>query len=297
MTRTACVIGLGAVGWGAAASLLRAGITTRGCDVRPEALERLREAGGVPAATPAEAATGAEALFVVVVNTEQTEAVLFGPDGAAGALAPGAVVLLNATMAPGRTEAIAGRLAGMGLLVLDAPTSGGAARAAAGQMTIMASGAPDAFAAAEPFLSAVATTVYRLGDAPGAGSRMKTVNQLLAGVHIAAAAEAMAFAVRAGLDPAVVHEVITHSAGNSWMFGDRVPRMMEADPASRSAVAIFVKDLGIVRDAAAAVGAEVPVAAAALARFRAAAEAGLAAADDSAVVRTYPGGAAVAKRA
>ncbi|WP_426959295.1 L-threonate dehydrogenase [Muricoccus radiodurans] len=296
MAGTACVIGLGAMGWGAAASLLRAGIALRGVDLREEVLDRLTAAGGTAARSPEEGARGADALFVFVVNADQTEAVLFGPDGAASALTPGAVVLLCATMSPARTEAIAGRLSGMGLLPLDAPVSGGAARAERGEMTVMASGAPDAFARADPFLKAVATKVYRLGDAPGAGSRVKMVNQLLAGVHIAAAAEAMALGARAGIDPVVLYEVITNSAGASWMFGDRVPRMMESDPAPRSAVAIFVKDLGIVREAAAALGAEAPMAEAALARFRQAAGAGLGGADDSAVVRTYPGGEAVARK-
>ena len=146
---------------------------------------------------------------------------------------------------------------------LDAPTSGGPARAAEGAVTLLASGREDAMQRAEPIFEAFASKVYRLGDQPGAGSAFKMINQLLAGVHIAAACEAIAFARKLGLDLPKVYEVITASAGNSWMFENRVPHILDNDYAPKSAVAIFTKDLGIVSDMARAAAFPTPVAASA----------------------------------
>ena len=160
-------IGLGAMGSGMAASLCRAGFAVRGYDVREAALARLVEQGGARAATPAEAAQGAKLLFVMVVNDAQVEAVLFGEHGAAAALAEGATVVLSSTVPAGFVREVGARLAERGLHLLDAPVSGGAVAAEAGELTIMASGPPAAFAAADPALEACARTVYRLGDAPG----------------------------------------------------------------------------------------------------------------------------------
>jgi 3-hydroxyisobutyrate dehydrogenase len=192
-----------------------------------------------------------------------------------------------ATVPPAFAEGLAGELGARGLLMLDAPVSGGAAKAATGEMTVMASGAPEAFEKAGPFLEAVAVKIYRLGDAPGQGSRVKMINQLLAGVHIAAAAEAMAMGMRAGVDPEVLYEVISNSAGSSWMFQNRVPHILEGDYSPRSAVDIFVKDLGIVLDAGRALGFPLPIAAAAHGRFAEASAAGLGREDDAAVVKVY----------
>ena len=173
--------------------------------------------------------------------------------------------------------------------MLDGPVSGGAAKAASGEMTIMASGTAEVFAKCESVFKAIATKVYRLGDAPGAGSRIKMINQLLAGVHIAAAAEAMALGIKAGADPEVLYEVICNSAGGSWMFQNRVPHILAGDYAPLSAVNIFVKDLGIVLDAARKSAFPLPLTATAHQMFLMAAAAGLGAEDDSAVVKIYPG--------
>lgn len=285
--RAACVVGLGSMGFGAAASLVRAGFETRGVDLRPEVVQRFVEAGGIGAASPAEGACGADVVFTFVVNAEQTRAALLGPDGACETLAPGSVVVACATVPPAFAEDLAGELGGREILMLDAPVSGGAAKAAAGEMTVMASGPPAAFERARPFLDAVAAKVYRLGDAPGQGSRVKMINQLLAGVHIAASAEAMALGMKAGVDPGVLYEVISNSAGSSWMFQNRVPHILDGDYTPRSAVDIFVKDLGIVLDTGRALAFPLPVASAAHARFAEAAARGLGREDDAAVVKVY----------
>jgi 3-hydroxyisobutyrate dehydrogenase-like beta-hydroxyacid dehydrogenase len=283
------VIGLGSMGLGMARSLVRAGHEVHGCDVRPEPLAALKEAGGVPAASPAELGAKVEAVVAVVVNAAQTDQVLFGEGGAARALPKGAVVLTSATVAPEYAAAVGERLTALGLLHLDAPISGGAAKAAKGELSVMASGSPAAFERARPVLAAIAAKVHHLGDRSGQGSQVKMVNQLLAGVHIAAAAEAMALCLRAGADPQAVYDVICGSAGGSWMFQNRVPHILAGDYTPLSAVSIFVKDLGIVLDTARGLSLPLPLAATAHQMFLQAAGAGHAAEDDAAVVKIFPG--------
>ncbi len=287
MAGKAAVIGLGSMGSGMAASLIRAGFEVAGCDVSPDAVGRLEAAGGRGAATPAEAASGADVAIGVVVNAAQTDAILFGPGGVAETLPAGAVFVSCATMDPEVARGLAARFEATGRHYLDAPMSGGAARAAEGALTFLASGTPAAFAGARPALDAMAGTLYELGDAAGQGAAFKMINQLLAGVHIAAACEAMAFAARQGLDLRRVYEVITASAGNSWMFENRVPHVLDADYAPRSAVDIFVKDLGIVQDMARAAKFPVPVAAAALQMFLMASGSGMGRDDDASLARIY----------
>lgn len=283
------VIGLGAMGLGVARSLLRAGFRTHACDVRAEVLAAFAAEGGIACATPAQLGAACEVVLTLVVNAEQTEAVLLGDQGAAGAMRPGSVVIASATVAPEIAVTLAARLAAKGIGMIDAPVSGGAAKAASGQMTVMAAGSPEHFAKADEVFKAIAQKVYRLGDAPGAGSRVKMINQLLAGVHIAAAAEAMALGLRAGADPAVLYEVISNSAGSSWMFQNRVPHILAGDYTPLSAVNIFVKDLGIVLDTAKKSAFPLPLTATAHQMFLAAAAAGRGGEDDSAVIKNFPG--------
>jgi 3-hydroxyisobutyrate dehydrogenase len=283
----AAVIGLGSMGLGMARSLLRAGFTVRGCDISDAPRAALQAAGGEFVGSPAAAAADADCVVAVVVNGAQTEAVLFGENGCADAMQDGAVFVSSATMAPDVARRLAGRLEAMGRHYLDAPMSGGAARADEGALTMLASGTQAAFERARPALSAMTTTLYELGDAAGQGAAFKMVNQLLAGVHIAAACEAIAFAERQGLDLQRVYEVITKSAGNSWMFENRVPHVLDGDYAPRSAIEIFTKDLGIVLDMARDARFPVPVAGAALQMFLMTAAAGMGRDDDSSVARLY----------
>ncbi len=281
------VIGLGSMGMGAALSALRKGVAVIGLDTRTEARERFTTEGGRATASLAEIGACCDAVVVLVVNAAQTEAVLFGDDGLAETIKPGAVVICSATVDPSLPPVWAERLQGRDIHLIDAPVSGGAVKAAAGQMTVMASGSPAAFAAAGALLDAIAGKVYRLGDAPGVGSTVKMVNQHLAGVHIAAACEAMALGMRAGADPRALYDVICHSAGMSWMFQNRVPHILEGDYTPLSSVNIFVKDLGIVLDAARKLQFPLPLAAAAHQLYLAAAAAGHGAEDDSAVIKFY----------
>lgn len=283
------VIGLGAMGMGIAQSLLRSGFEVHACDVRHETVQALADKGAHAAQSPAALAAQVQALLIVVVNAQQTEAVLFGEQGAASALAPGSVVIACATVAPEFAEALGTRLAGMGLRFIDAPISGGAAKAAAGEMSVMAAGAPGAFDACAGIFDAICAKLYRLGEQPGQGSKVKMINQLLAGVHIAAAAEAMALGLRAGCDPEALYEVISNSAGSSWMFQNRVPHILKGDYTPLSAVNIFVKDLGIVLDYAKKSVFPLPLSATAHQMFMQASAAGFGGEDDSAVIKTFPG--------
>ena len=282
------MIGLGAMGMGIAQSLLRAGFEVHACDVRPETVQKLVKLGARAAASPAALAAQVQALLIVVVNAQQTEAVLFGEQGAASALAPGSVVIACATVAPEFAEALGARLATLGLRFIDAPISGGAAKAAAGEMSVMAAGAPDAFDVCAGVFDAICAKLYRLGEQPGQGSKVKMINQLLAGVHIAAA-EAMALGLRAGCDPDALYEVISNSAGSSWMFQNRVPHILKGDYTPLSAVNIFVKDLGIVLDYAKKSVFPLPLSATAHQMFMQASAAGFGGEDDSAVIKLFPG--------
>jgi len=283
------VVGLGSMGLGAALSALRRGVPTWGCDPRDEVRERLAGAGAQPAATPAALAPHCDAVLVLVVNAAQTEEVLFGADGLAPHLRRGTVVICSATVDPSLPPAWEARLAERGLWLIDGPVSGGPKKAAEGQMTMMASGRPEAFEAAGTLLDAIAGKVWRLGDAAGIGSTVKMVNQHLAGVHIAAACEAMALGLRAGADPRQLYDVICGSAGMSWMFENRVPHILAGDYRPLSAVNIFVKDLGIVLDASRKLTMPMPLASAAHQMYLLAAAKGLGSEDDSAVIKIFPG--------
>jgi L-threonate 2-dehydrogenase len=257
--------------------------------VRPGVADAFAAEGGVARASPAELAKTCDVIVSVVINAAQTESVLFGEAGCAAAMRPGSVFVMCSTVDPAWSGALETRLAERGILYLDAPISGGAAKAQAGQITMMTSGAPEAYEKCDAMLHAMAAKVYRLGDRAGAGSKVKVINQLLAGVHIAAAAEAMALGLREGVDPAALYEVITHSAGNSWMFENRMAHVLAGDYTPLSAVDIFVKDLGIVLDLARASKFPLPLSSTAHQMFMQASSAGFAKEDDSAVIKIFPG--------
>ena len=279
------IVGLGSMGYGMAASLLRAGHAVCGSDVNPDAVQRLQAAGAT--ADLADAAAGLEALVVVVLNAAQVEAVLFGAEGLAPKLPKGAVVICCVTVAPDFARAMAARCGALGLLYLDAPISGGSVKAAAGKLSVMASGTPEAFVAARPVLQATAEKVFELGDGAGMGSAMKAVNQMLAGVHIAAMAEAVTFGMTQGISPATFLSVIPDCAGTSWMLENRAPHVVAGDYTPHSAVDIWPKDLGIVLDAARASKFSAPLTAAALQQFVAASGMGFGRQDDAAVAKVY----------
>ncbi len=284
--KTIGFIGLGAIGTPMAKNLAKAGFEVRGYDVRAEAVSRLTDAGGKPAASAAEAADGADLLILMVVNAAQAEQVLFG-DGAAAALPADGIVALMSTCPPGSVADLAARVEALGRGFVDAPVSGGVAGAKTATLSIMAAAPAGLVDRVRPAFAALGDKIFHVGERPGQGAAVKTVNQLLCGVHIAAAAEALALAARIGVDPAVALPILSGSSAASWMLNDRGPRMLEADPDLTSAIDIFVKDLGIVMEAGREAKSPLPLAAAAHQLFLATSGRGEGSADDSQVIRTY----------
>ncbi|WP_320775987.1 NAD(P)-dependent oxidoreductase [Streptomyces sp. CRN 30] len=287
LPRTA-VIGLGAMGL-PMATHLAAHLPVTAFDISEERLAQLVTAGGTAASTPAEAAREADVVLLAVRDQAQVEAALFGTDGVADTLRPGAAVVLTSTVGPAAARATAARLAEQGVRTVDAPVSGGPVRAGAGDLLIVVGADDEALLQARPVLDLLASTLTVVGANPGDGQSLKAINQLLAGVHIAAAAEALALARGLGLDPATVVESLRHGAAGSFMFSDRGPRMVEtyerdAAPEVKSRLDIFVKDMGIVTGIARDAHVPVPLASAAQQLYLLGEAAGLAAQDDSSVV-------------
>lgn len=286
MSTTVGFVGLGAMGLPMAINLVRRQFRVRGFDMRPQAGEALAAEGGTAATSAADAARGAEVLVLMVVNAAQAESVLFD-SGACEALAAGATVVLMATCPPATVAALAQRVAATGRVLVDAPVSGGVVGATKATLTIMVGTPTAVLEKVRPVLDALGDKVFHVGQEPGQGATVKTVNQLLCGIHIAAAAEGLALAEKAGVDPALALKILQGSAAGSWMLNDRGPRMLEEEPRVTSAVDIFVKDLGIVLDAGRAGKVATPLAALAHQMFLSASAQGLGSKDDSQVIEAY----------
>lgn len=283
------LIGLGAMGAGMASSLRRAGYNVHVYDIRPEAVIAFTADGGVACDSAESVADACPIVISVLVNADQTEQLLFGAGGMAARMQPDSTFVMCSTVDPNWSVNLEQRLEAMGIGYLDAPISGGAAKAASGEMTMMTAGKPAVYARLNGVLEAMAAKVYRLGDQAGNGSKVKIINQLLAGVHIAAAAEAMALGLREGVAADDLYEVITHSAGNSWMFENRMAHVLKGDYTPLSAVDIFVKDLGLVLDTARATKFPLPLSATAHQMFMQASTSGFGREDDAAVIKIFPG--------
>ncbi|MCB8837548.1 L-threonate dehydrogenase [Aurantimonas sp. VKM B-3413] len=284
------VIGLGSMGMGAEKSLIAAGHAVAGVDPRETAWQALVEAGGAEgASTGAELNAPVEAALVLTVNAQQARAALLGEGGILEELTPGAPVMMSATISVADAKALGADLAARGHPMLDAPVSGGPAKAGSGEMTVMAAGPTATFDALQPVLDAVAATVYRISETIGDGATVKIIHQLLAGVHIAAGAEAMALAAKAGIPLETMYDVVTHAAGNSWMFENRMRHVVDGDYTPTSMVDIFVKDLGLVTETGLALKFPLPLATTAYSMFATASAAGHGQLDDSAVIKVFPG--------
>lgn len=287
------LVGAGRMGLGMTLRLIGLGWPLRVHDIDPDRAALARAAGAEVAADAAAAAAGAAALIVAVVDADQTREVLFGARGAAAALPPSAAVLLCPTIGAGDVESIAAGLAARGLLPVDAPMSGGPERARAGTMSLMVACDDAAFEHCRPLLADLASRLFRVGTRPGDGARTKLVNNLLAAVNLAGAAEALALAARVGLDPALTLAVIEQSSGASWIGSDRMRRAVAGDGGVNARIALLAKDSALALRLAAGTGFDAPVGEAAARAFAAACAAGLADADDSALWRWRCGDAGV----
>ncbi|WP_408021820.1 L-threonate dehydrogenase [Spirabiliibacterium falconis] len=290
MSYSVAVIGLGAMGMGAAKSCINAGINTYGIDLNEAYLDELKQFGAKAVSKSAvDFAAELDAVLLLVVNAKQVKEILFGTDALVPHLRPGTAIMVSSTISSQDAKDINQKLTEKNLIMLDAPVSGGAAKALKGEMTVMASGSSEAFSKLAPVLEAIADKVYNIGTEIGLGSTVKIIHQLLAGVHIAAGAEAMALAARANIPLDLMYEVVTNAAGNSWMFENRMKHVVEGDYSPLSMIDIFVKDLGLVTDTAKALHFPLPLASTALNMFTQASNLGLGKEDDSAVIKIFSG--------
>ncbi len=281
------VFGLGSMGYGMATSLLKDGHQVWGFDLAQDQVDKFVAEGGLSAGLK-EVAPNLDVVVIVVLNSSQTESVLFSADnGIVQYLSPLSTIIACATVAPEFARDMSKRCQQLNISYLDAPISGGAVKAAQGQLSIMASGRKETFEKVKPVLDSIAETVFELSEDAGVGSAMKAVNQLLAGVHIASMAEAMTFGMTQGIEPEKIVDVISKCAGSSWMFENRAPHIVDGDYSPRSAVDIWLKDLGIVLDIAKDSGFIAPMTATALEQFTEASQSGLGKEDDAAVAKVY----------
>jgi 3-hydroxyisobutyrate dehydrogenase len=279
------VIGTGAMGGGVVQSVVRAGFATIARDIRPEAQDLAVRHGATPASTPAELAGACDVIVILVVDAGEVEAVLFGADGVAAAPSPATVVLVSSTVDPAYVAALPPRLAPHGIALLDAPVSGGPAKAATGTMTMMASGDASALARARPLLEKITGRLYALGPRAGDASTFKIINNLLAAANLAAGAEALALAEASGIDLSRLCEVVGASSGASWIFADRMERLLGGDHAPRAAAKLLCKDAGIAAALADRLGVDAPFARLAHSAYAAALAAGCGDEDDAVIVR------------
>jgi|TARA_X000000950_G_scaffold237919_1_gene289739 putative dehydrogenase len=278
------VVGLGSMGFGIAQSLIRAGYSVYGQDKNLKQQKRLIEEGGYDKNIPF---NDLQAVIIVVLNEKQTREIIFGQNGISEKLKKNSLIMVCTTVAPDFAKEMASSCNDKGLLYLDAPISGGSKKSAEGKLSYMISGSPKAFEVAKPILDCTSETVFEFGEHVGSGSAMKAVNQMLAGVHIAAMAEAITFGITQGIDPKRFLEVISKCAGTSWMLENRTPHIIDNDYSPKSSINIWPKDLGIVLDIAKNSNFSAPLTAAALQQFISAAGSGLGQEDDAAVAKIY----------
>lgn len=281
-----CVIGLGSMGFGIASSLIKNGHEVYGLDKDKNHTDRLQKAGGKNEEL-SKICKIVDVVVIVVLNSIQTEQILFGKHGIVEQLNKETLIIVCTTVSPQFAREMAEKCNQYNIHYLDAPMSGGAVKSENGQLSYMVSGSKLALQKAHLILEATAEKVFQLGEEPGKGSAMKSVNQMLAGIHISAMAEALTFGITQGIEPEKFLEVISKCAGTSWMLENRAPHIIDNDYTPKSSINIWPKDLGIVLDIAKNSNFSAPLTAIAMQQFVAAAGSGLANEDDAAVAKVY----------
>ena len=278
------VIGLGSMGYGIAKSLMQSGYKVFGQDKNIDQQHKFIQDGGLEGEVLYDQL---EAVIIVVLNEQQTGEIIFGEDGIANKLKNNTLVMVCTTVSPDFAREMDNKCVEKGLLYLDAPISGGSKKSLEGKLSYMISGSQKAQQKAKPLLVATAEKVFEFGTSVGAGSAMKSVNQMLAGIHISAMAEAITFGITQGIEPKKFLEVISECAGTSWMLENRAPHIIDDDYSPKSSINIWPKDLGIVLDIAKKSNFSAPLTATAMQQFVAAAGSGLGHEDDAAVAKIY----------
>ena len=281
-----CVIGLGSMGFGIASSLIKNGHEVYGLDKDKNHTDRLQKAGGKNEEL-SKICKIIDVVVIVVLNSIQTEQILFGKQGIVEQLNKETLIIVCTTVSPQFAREMAEKCNQYNIHYLDAPMSGGSVKSENGQLSYMVSGSKLALQKAHLILEATAEKVFQLGEEPGKGSAMKSVNQMLAGIHISAMAEALTFGITQGIEPEKFLEVISKCAGTSWMLENRAPHIIDNDYTPKSSINIWPKDLGIVLDIAKNSNFSAPLTAIAMQQFVAAAGSGLANEDDAAVAKVY----------
>ena len=281
-----CVIGLGSMGFGIASSLIKNGHEVYGLDKDKNHTDRLQKAGGKNEEL-SKICKIVDVVVIVVLNSIQTEQILFGKHGIVEQLNKETLIIVCTTVSPQFAREMAEKCNQYNIHYLDAPMSGGSVKSENGQLSYMVSGSKLALQKAQLILEATAEKVFQLGEEPGKGSAMKSVNQMLAGIHISAMAEALTFGITQGIEPEKFLEVISKCAGTSWMLENRAPHIIDNDYTPKSSINIWPKDLGIVLDIAKNSNFSAPLTAIAMQQFVAAAGSGLANEDDAAVAKVY----------
>jgi 3-hydroxyisobutyrate dehydrogenase-like beta-hydroxyacid dehydrogenase len=250
MAQTVAFIGIGIMGGRMVKNVLKAGYAVRAYNRTPGKLEPLRALGAAIAASPRDAAAGAQTVITMVADPPALAAVLDGPDGAFAGCRPGTLVVDMSTVDPGTSQAMAAKAQQRGLRYLEAPVTGGVGAAEQGTLTIMAGGSAEDFAAAKPVLETMGKKVLHVGPM-GQGSVLKLAANLVAASIITAANEALALTTKYGLDPGTVVEVLTE---RSPLIGRTAPRILAGEFAANFPLKHSHKDVQLALAAARSAG-------------------------------------------
>ena len=279
------IIGVGNMGGAMAANLLSRGWPVHVCDIDVAKTQLLVQQGAVVHGSAAEIASHVSLLIVCVVDGVQTQDVLFGLNGAAKQLKTGQAVMLCPTISPENVEMYAHQLATLDIETLDAPMSGGPARARDGSMSLMLACADAVFEHHQALLQTLSNQVFRISQRPGDGARTKLINNLLAGINLAGAAEVLALSERMGLNLTTTLSVIEQSSGQSWIGSDRMRRAIADDFDPRAHTTLLAKDTQLAVNAAQQLGFKTPLGKLTADTFARALAYGLAGEDDASLVK------------
>ena len=238
-------IGLGNMGNRMTSNLLKAGYEVTVFDVRKEAMQDMIEKGAKAALSLKELGKSSEIVFVMVLNFRQIQAVTLGEEGVISGMKPGSTLIITSTIAPSEIQLIAAYAKERGIDTIDSPVSGGVVGATEGTLVMMAAAAQDVFDKCKDVMLTVGKNTIKVGNEIGMGQTVKAINQLLVSVHVVATAEALVLSQKAGVDPAILLDIISKSVGASYMFNTKAPKILDRDWTNKGALDIQIKDLDI----------------------------------------------------
>ena len=244
------LIGVGNMGMGMSRNILKAGHELIAYDVRPEPLETLAKEGARAAASPREVGIAADSVFIMVLNVEQVKAALLGGDGLLAGLNPGSTVICTATIGRSQVIEVGELVTAKGIRIVDAPVSGGAPGAAAGTLTMMVSAPKETFETSKPVLEAVGKDIYHVGEEVGMGQTVKSALAVLIGTTYAGIFEALTLAVKAGVRPEMLRDVVSTSVVGNFLFRDTTENILTRNFKGQSNIGTMYKDLSLAKNMA-----------------------------------------------